>query len=498
MSKAQAKIQCSVSVLTLNSAKGLSACLSSLRDFAEVIVCDGNSTDGTQKIARAFGARVIRQYDTDEPETPCAMDKAAVRERAMQASTLPWRFFMDSDDSLSAEVVEEIRFIVSSERPDFLLWRMPTRIFLGGESISEAREIKHEASYPAYQIRLVHESVGARFRGAVHERLVFDAEKFPVGDMRGFYNFHWPEKRVLNYWAYLRGYAERELRTGEYKTFRDLLYWGLYRRARTILGYLLWRLPFMYAKFGFRESMPLSLELTIVRYHFYLLFGAVRRYFQTRIWWIFVAETLNGKDLNRILSNLSVAQEEAYGRVLDVGGGRGKASYWRYLQTRRWHRVIKVDVAAEAQPDFVVNLEEGKLPFKNRYFDTALMFNLLEHVEERGKLVKEVKRVLKPGGSLLGIVPFMVGVHPDPHDFVRLTEEGLRGLLLPAGFSEVKISTVGWGPVSAAYIQLEFIFPRFLKILLLLLVWMMDKVVSRFRPGWREKFPLSYSFRAQA
>ena len=75
------KIPCSVSILTLNSANGLRACLESLKDFGEIIICDGNSTDDTRDIARSFGAKVIKQYDTDEPETRCDMDKATVRER---------------------------------------------------------------------------------------------------------------------------------------------------------------------------------------------------------------------------------------------------------------------------------------------------------------------------------------------------------------------------------------------------------------------------------
>ena len=227
-------IPCSVSVITLNSAEGLPACLESLKDFEEIIVCDGNSTDKTREIAESYGARVIRQYDTDEPETRCVMDKAAVRQRAMDCSSMPWRFFMDSDDTLSPEAVEEIRRITSAKAPAQFVWRMPTRIFIDG------KEVKHEATYPSFQTRLVHESVGARFKNPVHDRLAWDEAKYPAGTLKSFYNFNWPKERVKDYWGYLGAYARREVQVFEVAGIGFLLWWA-YHRLRTIAGYLLWR-----------------------------------------------------------------------------------------------------------------------------------------------------------------------------------------------------------------------------------------------------------------
>ena len=486
------KIPCSVSLLTLNSAGGLRACLESLKEFQEIIVCDGNSTDGTADIAREFGARVIKQYDTDEPSTPCAMDKAAMRERAMGESTLPWRFFMDADDTLSPEAVEEIRSIVSAAQPAALVWRMPTRIFIAD------KEIKHEATYPSYQMRLVHERVGARFKGHVHDRLAFDAREFPVGTMRSYYNFNWPPERVANFWRYMKGYADRELKTLELSGVGQFLYWGVYRRVRTLLGYVLWRLPAMYLRWGFKDSMPLRYELTIVHYHWYLLWGTMRHYLATRFWAVVLVETLRGKDLNRILCNVASKKFEAYGRVLDVGGREGGSSYWRYLQTRRWHKRATVDIDPTSKPDVVIDLEQNTLPFADGHFDTALMFNLIEHIGAREQVLGRVVRVLKSGGSLVGVVPFLVGVHPDPHDFVRLTREGLQALFERAGFADVHIEPVGRGPLVASYYQSEFLWPRVLKLIIIPLVLGLDGIILSLRPAWREKFPLSYAFRARA
>ncbi len=483
------KIPCSVSILTFNSEKGLAACLESLKDFGDIVVCDGNSTDRTREIAEKFGARVISQYETDEPNTPCASDKAAVRERAVAASKYDWRFFMDSDDTLSSGGVEEIRAITQNPQPSHFVWRMPTRIFIDG------KEILHEATYPSYQTRLVHSSVGARFKNPVHDHLVWDSALFSLGTLSSTYDFHWSRERVANYWPYLRGYAQREIQVEGADSFSGLVSWSA-RRVKTICGYLLWRLPSMYVRHGFKDSMPLSIELTIVRYHAHLLFGMIGKYIRTRFFVVLFSETLRGKDVNRILSNIAVVEHEAYGRVLDVGGGHD-ASYWRYLSTRRWFRKQTIDIDPKVKPDLVIDLEKENLPHPTGHFDTILFFNILEHLRARPRVLTQVRRVLKSGGSLVGIVPFLVAVHGDPHDYVRPTREEIKALFLEAGFSDIHIRPVGRGPLLASYYQSEFLWPRVLKLVVLPAVLGLDAIILKLRPHWREKFPLSYAFSAR-
>lgn len=376
---ARATIPCSVSLLTLNAADSLAVCLEGLKNFAEIIVCDGNSTDGTQEIAARYGAKVIRQYDTEEPNVPCATDKAAVRERAMAASTLQWRFFMDADDTLSEEAVDEISAIVRDPAPRHFIWRMPTRIFIDG------REILHEATYPSYQTRLVHESVGACFKGPVHDHLVWDTALFPAGTMKNYYNFQWSKERVAHYWQYLSTYVKRELKTADIHraSLRHFFYWGVYRRLRIILGYVLWRLPRMYFRHGFRDSMPLPIELQIVAHHIWILFGSATLFLTSRPWFVVVRELFSGTGLSRARAYLALRDFEAYGRVLDVAGS-ADARHWDYLQTRRWHRDT---FAADT------------FSFPDRHFDTVLLLNN----EASDELIEGAVRVTRQGGHIIGI-----------------------------------------------------------------------------------------------
>jgi hypothetical protein len=60
-------------------------------------------------------------------------------------------------------------------------------------------------------------------------------------------------------------------------------------------------------------------------------------------------------------------------------------------------------------------------------------------------VIAETLRILRPGGELIGLIPFMQGVHASPYDFQRYTSEGLRVLFDDFDVIEIR----GYGPTSA-------------------------------------------------
>ena len=259
------KIPCSVGILTLNSGATLRRCLDSFKDFAEIVICDGNSTDNTLEIAREYGTKIVKQYDSDESNLRCNKDKANVRQKNMEAASCDWYFFMDSDDTLPKGITEEIGDIVANPNPQFLVYRMPGRIFIDG------KEIKHEASYPSYQTRLINRKINPYFKGRVHDRLEFDRKKYKVGELKNYYDFHWSEDRVKNYWKYQKMYAHWQVDVMKPGRWGPFFYWCVYRGLRTIVGYL-YRIPKMYLLHGFKDSMPLRIQLLTLWSHFYLMY----------------------------------------------------------------------------------------------------------------------------------------------------------------------------------------------------------------------------------
>jgi SAM-dependent methyltransferase len=104
---------------------------------------------------------------------------------------------------------------------------------------------------------------------------------------------------------------------------------------------------------------------------------------------------------------------------------------------------MTLDCGAGLRPEpneAVVNLEIGDypstdilgvgedLPFQDCVFDAVLSITVLEHVADPFRCARELVRVLKPGGRLYVIVPFIEPLHGYPHHFFNITPEGLRTL----------------------------------------------------------------------
>lgn len=55
--------------------------------------------------------------------------------------------------------------------------------------------------------------------------------------------------------------------------------------------------------------------------------------------------------------------------------------------------------------DFKIIEVKSALPYKNNYFDVITISEVLEHVEDERGVIKELRRVIKKGGSLILSVP---------------------------------------------------------------------------------------------
>lgn len=154
------KIPCTIGVLAYNNAGNLPRALESIKDFAEVIVGDGGSSDGTQDIARRFGARVIEQSQQGKPIADFSLE----RNRLLEATTQPWFFYLDADEVMSVELRDDIR--CATEQSEFGAYRV--RYLKTNADVSK----KYRTYREYYQIRLTRTDIGAKFERPVHERIV--------------------------------------------------------------------------------------------------------------------------------------------------------------------------------------------------------------------------------------------------------------------------------------------------------------------------------------
>ena len=100
-------------------------------------------------------------------------------------------------------------------------------------------------------------------------------------------------------------------------------------------------------------------------------------------------------------------------RLLDVGCGNG-AQTVRVLD--RFQEVVGLDVVAEHLAVLAAHVppggmcrtvlyDGGRMPFPNATFDAALSIETLEHVEDEDLTLREIHRILAPGGTLVLSVP---------------------------------------------------------------------------------------------
>jgi len=112
------------------------------------------------------------------------------------------------------------------------------------------------------------------------------------------------------------------------------------------------------------------------------------------------------------------------GRTLNAGYGNRDIS--ETLKDFGAAEVVNYDIASEIPGALIGQLE--KMPFVTADFDSILCSAVLEHVEAPEPVIREIVRVLRPGGHLLVAIPFLQPFHPCPGDFRRYTREGMRKL----------------------------------------------------------------------
>lgn len=130
-----------------------------------------------------------------------------------------------------------------------------------------------------------------------------------------------------------------------------------------------------------------------------------------------------------------------------------------------------VDVLADAE----------RLPFRPDVFARVECDAVLEHVRGPERVVREIERVLAPGGYVHVVTPFCHPFHEYPRDYRRFTPDGLKEL---AG--ELEVVAAGWrtGPTATVILFV-------LEYVKLLLPWRGWRAAVHFILGWM-LFPLRY------
>src|SRR6266566_98795 len=169
--RSNTRVPLSVLVPVKNEAANLRDCLASVAFADEIVVVDSASTDGTQEIATAAGARVVQ----------FVWNGKFVRKKNGALENIPWRhecvLIIDADERITPELEREIRLAIRrSDADGFYLNRRFW--FLGGW-------INHCGYFPSWNLRLFRHRLGRYERieidndvgsgdNEVHEHVLLD------------------------------------------------------------------------------------------------------------------------------------------------------------------------------------------------------------------------------------------------------------------------------------------------------------------------------------
>ncbi len=138
--------------------------------------------------------------------------------------------------------------------------------------------------------------------------------------------------------------------------------------------------------------------------------------------------------------SLALLLKVARGRLIDLGCG---SMPFRSFVDRQVNGYDSLDLFPRSSEVTYIGDVQNMPMVPGETYDTALCLEVLEHVPDPFAAMREIYRVLKPGGRLVLSVPHLSRLHDEPHDYYRYTRYGVRRLLEQAGFEVVTLEKRG-------------------------------------------------------
>lgn len=141
-----------------------------------------------------------------------------------------------------------------------------------------------------------------------------------------------------------------------------------------------------------------------------------------RFLWEFL---LDGRTPARAMTDAAMRQilpaMSGNGTIIELGAGGDY--YKKYVAPEQKYLTSNLTSGCDLQLDMT------RLELEDNSVDALISVFALEHLYDFDAVFKEMQRVLKPGGRMAIIAPFMYYYHAAPDDFFRFTESAMNRLL---------------------------------------------------------------------
>lgn len=156
---------------------------------------------------------------------------------------------------------------------------------------------------------------------------------------------------------------------------------------------------------------------------------------------------------NRCLFAYKAASEYVKGNIIELGSGEGYGIKMLAPLAEKYLAVDKFDTDTSGYDN--VEFRKQLLPslagISDNSFDFAVTFQVIEHIQDDDAFIKEIFRVLKPGGQLLLTTPNRpMSLTRNPWHIREYTDPELTALVKKY-FTTVKVKGVFGSPVVMQY-----------------------------------------------
>ena len=199
-----------------------------------------------------------------------------------------------------------------------------------------------------------------------------------------------------------------------------------------------------------------------------------------------VKQIRKNKSPLRIFHNFFLKDIIIKGKVIDLGSGN-HSSYYNFINKDNTD-IYYADKRKKKTKNFYQIDLEKKFTIPKNKFDTVILFNVIEHIENYKNLVSQISKIIKKRGRLELFVPFMFRYHEDPRDYFRPTHYYISKILEENGFT-VKTYLIGVGPIKVvSEIILKYLKFNFFRVIFLIIFLIIDKIVNHFSKDYKNYY----------
>lgn len=230
----------SVVIPTFNCGSNLYYCLNSIKWADEIIVVDMGSTDNTLKVAKDFGAKIIKNVPTNN-------NFDLNRKIGMKAAVSDWVLKLDSDEVLSTKLQNEIKQLLRIDDTGFNGYNLRNKIYMFGKLI------KHGfVKARSHELRLFRNNKWRYNPYKFHQQINIYGK---IGGLNNYY-FHYNVKNVTEFIYKTNQYTNLDAQHYIKKiTFQQIISAPL----KSFIKLYFWQFGFLDGRIGFQACYLYSL-----------------------------------------------------------------------------------------------------------------------------------------------------------------------------------------------------------------------------------------------